>query len=146
MSLLVDSNVLVRLSDPGDPDHGAAVAAVASLVEREETLYVTLQNLTELWRALTGAKTSNGLGYPVILADTELRRLRRLFTLLDEDTPAIETAWHGLILRHQVTGVAVFDARLAATVLAHNLDSIVTFDPGFGRYGVTVLNPLALQP
>ena len=60
-------------------------------MEREETLYVTLQNLTELWRALTGAKISNGLGYPVILADTELRRLRRLFTLLDEDTPAIET-------------------------------------------------------
>ena len=141
MSVLVDSSVLVRLADPGDRQHVTAIDAIYRLIRAGEALFVTLQNLTEAWRAMTGPKTKNGLGFPVTVADAELSRLEQLFTLLPEDTPAIAAEWRRLIVQHQVIDLDVFDARLAATVLVHRLKYILTFDTGFTRYGVTALDP-----
>jgi predicted nucleic acid-binding protein len=139
--ILVDSSVLVRLADLGDPDHEIAIGAIERLLRREVTLYVTLQNLCEAWRVMTGQKTRNGLAFPISVADTELGRLERLFALLPEDTPAVTTEWRRLIVQHRVVDIDVFDARLAATVIVHKLEAILTFDTGFARYGVNVLDP-----
>ena len=141
MSVLVDSSVLVRLADPADPQHVIAVDAIDRLLRAGEALFVTLQNLTEAWRVMTGPKTKNGLGFPVPVADAELSRLEQLFAVLPEDTPAIAAEWRRLIVHHQVIDLDVFDARLAATVLVHGLKCILTFDTGFTRYGVTALDP-----
>jgi predicted nucleic acid-binding protein len=139
--ILVDSSVLVRLADLGDPDHEIAIGAIERLLRSEVTLYVTLQNLCEAWRVMTGQKNRNGLAFPIPVADTELGRLERLFALLPEDTPAITTEWRRLIVQHRVVDIDVFDARLAATVIVHKLEAILTFDAGFARYGVNVLDP-----
>jgi predicted nucleic acid-binding protein len=118
-----------------------AIDAIDRLLRAGEALFVTLQNLTEAWRVMTGPKTKNGLGFPVNVADAELSRLERLFTVLPEDTLAIAAEWRRLIVQHQVIDLDVFDARLAATVLVHRLKCILTFDTGFARYGVTALDP-----
>jgi hypothetical protein len=49
MSLLVDTNVLVRTSEPHHPQCQIAVDAVATLLSRSEVLYVVPQNLYEFW-------------------------------------------------------------------------------------------------
>ena len=144
MSVLVDSNVLLRGVDPGDPDHQVALDAVGRLLARGETVYVVLQNLCEAWRGMTGAKGQNGLGLSVATAAAEIDRFEPLFTLLPEDVPAIYAEWNRLLRQHQVVGLEVYDARLAATVIVHNIDRILTFDTGFSRYGVAVLDPASV--
>jgi predicted nucleic acid-binding protein len=142
VSVLVDTNILLRLAETNSPQHPIAIAAVDRLVRSDESLYVTLQVLTEAWRAMTGARGTNGLGFPIAVADTELDRVERLFTLLEEDTLAITAEWRRLVSQYQITGLDVFDARLVATMTAHKIDRILTFDiDGFARYGVEVLDP-----
>ena len=141
MSVLVDSNVLLRGVDPGDPDHQVALDAVGRLLAQGEIVYVALQNLCEAWRGMTGAKGQNGLGLPVVTAAAEIDRFEPLFTLLLEDVPAIYVEWKRLVRQHQVVGLDVYDARLAAAMIVHKIDHILTFDAGFARYGVTVLDP-----
>ncbi|MBO0737333.1 MAG: type II toxin-antitoxin system VapC family toxin [Alphaproteobacteria bacterium] len=146
MSVLVDTNVLLRGIDPGDADHQLALDAVATLLGRDEPVFITLQVLTEVWRVMTGPKGRNGLGFPVALADAELSRVERLFAVLPEDAPAIAVEWRRLVVRHQVVDLDTFDARLAATIVVHQLDHILTFDTGFTRYGISVLHPSAVSP
>jgi len=43
-----------------------------------------------------------------------------------------------------VVGLQVYDARLAAAMIVHGIDSILTFDAGFSRYGVEVRDPATL--
>ena len=146
MSVLIDTNVLVRRVEPVHPHHAAAIIAVDRLLLASEPVYVTLQNLTEAWRAMTGPKGANGLGFEIAVAQAELGRIERLFALLDEDVPAITAEWKRLVLRHQVIGLQVYDARLAAAMIVHSIDRILTFNAAdFTRYGVTVLDPAAVS-
>ena len=46
------------------------------------------------------------------------------------------------VVVHGVKGAKVHDARLAATVLAYKLDSILTFNAAdFARFPITTLDP-----
>ncbi|HEY1430931.1 MAG TPA: PIN domain-containing protein [Stellaceae bacterium] len=142
MSMLVDTNVLLRRLEMQHPHHAAASAAVSRLLRRSEQLYVTLQNLTEAWHRMTVPTNANGLGFTVSVAATAIDQITRLLVLLPEDTPAVSREWRQLVERYQVSGRAVFDARLAATMLVHKIDSILTFNMrDFSRYGVTALDP-----
>jgi predicted nucleic acid-binding protein len=51
--------------------------------------------------------------------------------------------WRRLVVTHQITGVAVHDARIVAAMLAVNIQHILTLNEGdFRRYqGITVLSP-----
>jgi predicted nucleic acid-binding protein len=76
-----------------------------------------------------------------------LRRenIKRDFTLL-RDQPALYDAWERLVDQYQVIGLGVFDARLVAAMQIHRLDRILTFNiTDFARYGVSVLDPKAVQ-
>jgi hypothetical protein len=48
---LLDTNILLRLSLPGGPHDEVVVSAVERLVAEEATLFYTLQNAAEFWRA-----------------------------------------------------------------------------------------------
>jgi len=51
MSVLVDTNVLLRWTQPDHPSHTAAVESVAILLASGEAVYFTLQNIAEFWNA-----------------------------------------------------------------------------------------------
>ena len=53
MSVLVDTNVLLRRTQPDHPSHTAAVESVASLLAGGEAVYFTLQNIAEFWNVAT---------------------------------------------------------------------------------------------
>ncbi|MCA1636295.1 MAG: PIN domain-containing protein [Acidobacteria bacterium] len=142
MSYLVDTNILLRSVQPSHPMHVDAAGAVGKLSTQGEQLLIVPQNLIEFWAVATRPTESNGLGLSVDEAARELVRLKSLFPLL-HDTAAIFPEWEGLVSRHQVKGKEAHDARIVASMLAHKVTHLLTFNTDdFKRYSqITAVNP-----
>lgn len=146
MPTLVDTNVLGRRAQPSHPMHPAATAAIDRLMEREEPLYVAVQNLMEFWAVATRPASANGLGLSPDQAALELEAIEQVFELLPE-TAEVYPAWRKLVREVGVSGRQVHDAHLASTMLAHGIPRILTFDVSdFARYpGITALDPATVS-
>jgi predicted nucleic acid-binding protein len=144
VSVLVDTNVLLRLAQPNHRQYPAASDGITRVRLAGETLYVTPQNIAEFWAAATRpVGATNGLGLTAAAVAAEIATIERLFELAADD-PEIYPIWKGLVITHRVLGTQVYDARLVAAMLAHGIDRILTFNVAdFSRYGVTVLHPAA---
>jgi predicted nucleic acid-binding protein len=142
MTYLVDTNVLLRWSQPQLPEHPLAFAAVDTLQRRGEGVFLTPQNLVEFWNVATRPALSNGLGLSPAEADRDVQRLEHVFPLLP-DIPAIHAEWRQLVVAVIVQGRQVHDARLAAVMRAHGIAHILTFNTAdFVRYpGITAVHP-----
>jgi predicted nucleic acid-binding protein len=59
------------------------------------------------------------------------------------DAPAVYDQWRTIVAKHEVAGIQVHDARLAAAMQVHNIARILTYDPrDFSRYdGITAIPP-----
>lgn len=141
MSVLVDTNVLLRRTQPAHENHAVAVESVARLLAVGESVHFTPQNIAEFWNVVTRPVANNGLGFSVARALAEVEKIERALTLLP-DLPAMYGEWKRLVVQNGVQGVKVHDARLVAAMNVHNVRRILTFDTGdFARYGVDVLQP-----
>lgn len=147
MNVLLDTNILSRLAQPGHVQHRAALDATDALQLRGDVLCLVPQVLYEFWVVATRPPAVNGLGLPVAVVAAELTRLKSIFPLLF-DTPAIFGEWERLVTTHQVSGKNAHDARLVAAMTVHGLTYILTFNTAdFARYpGVTALDPVAIPP
>ena len=144
MSVLVDTNVLLRRTQPGNNQYTLAVESVRRLLAAGEPVHYTLQNIAEFWSVITRPVTSNGLGVDAATALVEVEKIERAMELLP-DSPGMYGEWKRLVLQHGVTGVKVHDARLVAAMNVNGVRSILTFDAGdFARYGIEVLQPAAV--
>jgi predicted nucleic acid-binding protein len=144
MSVLVDTNVLLRRTQPSHQSHTAAIESVARLLAADEPVYFTLQNISEFWNVVTRPIVNNGLGLSVAVALGEVEKIERVLTFLP-DAPAMYGEWKRLVVQHSVLGTKVHDARLVAAMNIHGVRRILTFDSGdFVRYGVEVVHPSSL--
>ena len=145
MGVLVDTNILLRSVEPLHPQYSIAVGAVARLLAQDTTVYFTLQNIAEFWNVATRPKDKNGLGLTIPAVVSEVEKIENLLILLP-DTPAVYAQWKRIVLDHNVSGVQVHDARLVATMKAHGVTGLLTFDVGdFSRYsGIEVTHPKAI--
>jgi predicted nucleic acid-binding protein len=145
VSVLVDTNVMLRLAQPNHRQYRAATDSVARARLAGEALYVTPQNIAEFWAAATRpVGAANGLGLTTAAVAAEIGTIERLFQLAADD-PAIYSTWKGLVVTHRVLGTQVYDARLVAAMLVHGISHILTFNVAdFSRYRVAVLHPAAL--
>jgi predicted nucleic acid-binding protein len=142
MSVLIDTNVLLRRTQPNHEHHAAAMDSVARLLAAGEMVCVTPQNIAEFWNVVTRPVTANGLGFSVSVALSEVEKIERILTLL-RDPPVICPEWKRLIVEHSVLGAKVHDARLVAAMNVHKVDRILTFNTGdFSRYGIEIVLPL----
>jgi predicted nucleic acid-binding protein len=142
-SALVDSNILLRLTQPAHAEYSLATEAVDKLLLQEVDLCIVPQNLVEFWAVATRPNTSRGgFGMTLDAADGELTRLRSLFHLL-EGAAGIADSWQRLVKQYQVSGKQVHDAHLVAAMQVYGLQKILTFNgDDFKRYpGTFVLNP-----
>ena len=96
MSILADTNILLRRTQPDHPNHTLAVESVAKLLATGEPVYFTLQNMSEFWNVATRPSANNGLGFSVALARGEMEKIERLLALLP-DSPAVYGEWKSLI-------------------------------------------------
>jgi predicted nucleic acid-binding protein len=144
VSVLVDTNVLLRRLEPLHEHHRHAVDATARLVESAEPVHVTPQNIAEFWAVVTRPVARNGLGLALAIAIAEIGRIERVFALLP-DHPGIYDQWKHLVATHAVMGDRVYDARLVAAITLHGVRRILTFNvEDFTRYGIEVIHPSAV--
>ncbi len=144
MIYLVDTNVLLRFSRHGDPSYQITQNVVRKLEAEGHQLQTTLQNLAEFWNVSTRPANRNGFGRTLLETNLLLQELELLFPMLP-DSPAVYPVWRQLIVKYNVSGVQVHDARLVAMVLVHDVKHILTFNTqDFTRYapeGIVAVNP-----
>lgn len=141
-SCLVDTNILLRITRRSDPQHKLVDTALAHLAGQGTTLHYTHQNIAEFWNAMTRPVERNGLGLSVGETEREVRAIEAGMSLLP-DNEAVYREWRRIVLKHSVSGVQVYDARLAAAMYVHGVSHILTLNVAdFGRFdGVTALHP-----
>ena len=103
MSILVDTNVLLRRTQSAHHQRTIAVESVARLLESGEPVHFTPQNIAEFWNVTTRPVASNGLGFSAATAWAEVEKIERALMLLP-DVPGIYAEWKHLVVQHGVQG------------------------------------------
>jgi predicted nucleic acid-binding protein len=145
MSVLVDTNVLLRRIQPDHKDHTLAIDSVARLLGTGEPVYFSFQNISEFWNVMTRPITANGLGFSPAFALGEVGKIETVLEVLP-DSPAAYGEWKRLVSAPAVSGVKVHDARLVAAMNVHGVRRILTFNTGdFARFEIEALHPSAVM-
>src|ERR1039457_2570394 len=115
-SYLLDSNILIRWVQHGDPGSPVVVTALDRLMLSDADLCYTTQNLGEFWNALTRPANRNGYGLsPVEAARGAVSVVSRRRLL--PPRVAVYQQWRRLLVDFRVSVVQVHDARLVAVML-----------------------------
>jgi predicted nucleic acid-binding protein len=145
MSYLVGTNVLLRSVQKSHPMQSDAVRAINLLLRNPEPVSVIPQNLIEFWAVATRPETNNGLGLSVDETARQITSFKSLFTLLP-DTDGVFKEWERLVTHHLVLGKQVYDVRLVAAMIVHDLTHLLTFNTDdFKRFTtITAVKPQTL--
>lgn len=140
-SCLVDTNILVRTTRRSDPQHQLVDAALAQLAGQGTILHYTHQNIAELWNLMTRPQARNGLGLTAADAEREVQAIEAGMILLPSE--AVYREWRRIVVQHEVLGVQVHDARLAAIMRVHRVSHILTLNVAdFARFdALTPIHP-----
>ncbi len=134
MTVLLDTNVLLRLAVAAHPQHPHALRATATLTAGGHSLVLVPQCLYEFWAVATRLPKDNGLGMTQAETDAELSGFLRRYAF-HPDGPRVFPEWRQLVVAHQVSGKPTHDARLVAAMLVHGIDALLTFnDTHFRRF------------
>lgn len=117
--------------------------AVRNLRRQNEAIYYTPQVLAEFWNVCTRPQTARG-GFGLSIAQTERKTsiIQKHFHLLPDNLTTFNE-WRRLVSDYQIAGVQVHDAKLVASMLAHKIQNLVTFnEKDFKRFSmISVFNP-----
>ena len=136
---LLDTNILLRASDSKARDRSLAINAVATLLTQNHDCVLAPQVLVEFWVVATRPVDVNGLGWTIDQCQQEVEQFLDQFPLLTEQ-PESFRVWLNLVRQRQISGKRVHDARLAATMLSHDIRHILTFNVG-DFVGITEIMP-----
>jgi predicted nucleic acid-binding protein len=78
MSVLADTNILLRIAQRNHSQYDAAIGSLERLLEHGATVYFTLQNIAEFWNVATRPVRSNGFGYATTFAVQEIGKIENL--------------------------------------------------------------------
>lgn len=142
MRILVDTNILTRIVEPGHIQHAPALQATDLLGKQGHDLYLVPQVIYEFWVVSTRPLQVNGLGRTPAQAATDLIAFKMLFTIL-EDTPLILPAWEKLVTAQAISGKDAHDARLVAAMGIHGVSGLLTFNKqDFQRFSaISLITP-----
>src|SRR5262245_29111037 len=118
--ILLDTNLLTRMTRSRDAQAAIARSAIQTLVDRGEQIIVVPQNLYEFWVVATRASGpppggSNGLGMTPQQTSLWIQFFKRRFMLLP-DREEIGDLWLSLVTTHGVKGFRAHDVRLVAAM------------------------------
>ena len=139
---LLDTNILLRMTKSDDPHHPTIGAALRALVAKGARFCFTSQTLGEFWNASTRPLDKNGFGLSVPETDRIAQVIERDFEFLP-DSRDVHDRWRQLLVVHEIKGVQVHDARIAASMYVHGITQLLTFNIGdFQRYkGLHAVHP-----
>ena len=139
---LLDTNILLRASDPASANYRMAVKSVSQLLKEGNECVITAQVLIEFWVVATRPVEVNGLGWTPQKTQQPIRQLLSQFTLLEE-IPGIFPNWLELVTTYNVMGKRTHDIRLLAVMKAHGITHLLTFNPEdfIKAPGLRILHP-----
>ena len=145
MACLLDSGILLRLINADDEAHLIIRQAVDTLIAGRDELWITTQNIAELWNVATRPVVNNGLALsPTQVAKLYDETIAPVCGILTE-AESHPDVFRRLLKQYNVVGKQVHDARLLASMLTWQIDSILTLNErNFRRYepeGISVLTP-----
>lgn len=144
--ILLDTNLLTRMTRSSDPQSTVARTAIQTLIARGERLVVVPQNFYEFWAVATRRPGpppagQNGLGMTPVQAGQWLQFFRRRFMFLP-DHHQLCSLWQALVEAHGVTGFRTHDARLVAAMQSYGITRILTFNVAhFSGLPIIILDP-----
>jgi len=143
---LVDTNVLLRISQEADPQHELVGASIKALFKQGSELCFSLQNVAEFWNVCTRPAERNGYGLTTAETNRRVEYIERTMTF-PVDSDQVYSIWRQLVLANNVRGVQVHDARLAAIMTAYGVTHILTLNqPDFLRYSnIQAVHPNQVQ-
>jgi predicted nucleic acid-binding protein len=139
---LLDTNILLRMSKTDDPHHPMISGALRALAAQGARLCFTSQTLGEFWNASTRPLAQNGFGLSTAETDRIAHVIERDFEFLP-DSRDVHDHWRRLLVMHEVKGVQVHDARLAASMYVHDVTQLLTVNVrDFQRFtGLRAIHP-----
>jgi predicted nucleic acid-binding protein len=142
MRILLDTNILLRLSEKTHAHFPAAMEAVRSLAADGHTFCIGSQTISEFLAVATRSIPDRGLGMDQATADSELAKVVSAIEIL-YDSPAVLSELRRLVITHRVIGKSIHDTKLVAAMNANGVKNILTFNgPDFDRFaGINVRNP-----
>jgi len=143
---LLDTNVVLRLSNPSDDQHELVTEAIATLLTQGNECYLTAQVLIELWVVATRPINVNGLGWSAEETRTIINQLLERFPFIEE-VPQIFSTWLTLVTENQITGKRTHDVRIVAAMIESGITHILTLNPKdfSGISVITVVHPTAVS-
>jgi len=128
--ILLDTNLLARLTSTTHPHGPIARTAIHRLLSNSQQIVIVPQNLYEFWVVATrnpGPRPAgeNGLGLSPAQANQWLNFFRRRFTFLP-DQEELPRRWQELVSALGVKGFRAHDARLAAAMLSYGISQLLT--------------------
>lgn len=123
----IDTNILLRLASIRQAEHPDVRLAVDHLLTLGQDIFCAAQNVAEFWNVSTRPADKNGFGLTIPEVQRELARIERFLTILPETLEVFEE-WKRLVLAHEVRGVQVHDARLAANMRVHGVRNLLTLN------------------
>ena len=124
---MLDTNILLRMSKEDDPHYHLLEEALAILVARSARLCYTTQTFGEFWNVSTRPRDKNGMGMSVAKVDHYARLIERKLEFLPDGLD-VHNRWRELLVTHEVKGVQVHDARIAASMYVHDIPNLLTFN------------------
>ena len=142
--VLVDTNVLIYATLAADPRHQRALEVLALRYKPEVELFISVQNLAEMYPNLTGPK--NQPSDTPALAREKIRSLSRLrgLTVLPLTLECVDEALEQCVAGG-VTRQGYYDRQLAALMIREGIPVIVTENVRdfSGIEGITPVDPFS---
>jgi predicted nucleic acid-binding protein len=125
-SLFVDTNVLVYANQLRSPRHAVADGLLRQADAEGVELWISGQVIREYLAAIT--RPQAGIeATPMPMAIERARFFVQRFQLA-EDGPRVRAQLLDLLAKHAIAGKQVHDANLVATMLAHGITRLLTFN------------------
>lgn len=142
MRILLDTNVLLRFGNRGQPQHQLARDAITGVHEGGHECVLVPQVLYEYWVVATRPPEANGLDMTTSATATAVNEFVSTFGVL-RDERGVFHRWQDLVTTHDVKGKLAHDARLVAAMLRHGVTKLLTFNVAdFARFtGIEVFTP-----
>ncbi len=129
MRILLDSNILGRYVNRGDPHHSDTVRALRMLFANGDDLLILPQNIYEFCDFAGRSKARNGLDMPPTRILAAVRLFRRIFILEAPDSAAELFEYLSLQNQLQIYGIRSHDLRLVAACRDLGITHILTLNP-----------------
>ncbi|MFQ5629577.1 MAG: type II toxin-antitoxin system VapC family toxin [bacterium] len=132
--ILLDTNILLRSKQPNSLHHQEVTEKLIDFASNDNKLLICPQVIYEFYVVATRPQESNGLGCSTADARDEVDNILGTYTLL-EDSGKIFNKWRELVVKYEVKGKTVHDARLVAFMQAHQIKKLYTINKkDFKRY------------